>query len=514
MCFGQSTIVGLNRYNWDGERIYFDPIVPSHRAVIGKTAKTTYELDVREFLTANNNAVIRKVIEQDVFDYAKSIGADLSLLAKRGDGGFDFRAMIIAQFVGNTIKYHRRKQSDPWRFPEETLMIKQGDCEDIAFLLASLLLASGISAYNFRVALGKIKIVVDEQENVFDHAWVMYKRESGKWMVLEPLDLVTHRKPPKSMLIQVFEQPRCRYHYMPNFLCNTEHLWVVDNNDHQPLKDMVNKVWQRMDPRFAGFVHYNIIHAALSDAPAWLVNELDRRFTHIVPFIDSTIVDQPDWPSGHHPYDHFDSGFIQQAWDRVGDRLSNFKANHHAIGNFAWAAHGIADFYAHSSYVHFAKLINPASDGGYATLYDPANPTVGFETTPQYTKGLFDFNRFSINTKLYPYNHTHAAKDWEGQIISGRYGLQPDSRPKDVFEKLIRLPTDITSQPDFSKRSGLPHHNEIAVDQPKPSAQHRLYQTQPAPDKTDREYYANQYRWRYFSAIQHIRQSFWNNWKP
>jgi hypothetical protein len=41
-----------------------------------------------------------------------------------------------------------------------------------------------------------------------------------------------------------------------------------------------------------------------------------------------------------------------------------------------------------------------------------------------------------------------------------------------------------------------------------------LYQTQAAPDKIDREYYANQYRWRYFSAIQHIRQSFWNNWQP
>jgi hypothetical protein len=28
MCFSQSTIVGLNAFNWDGDRIYFDPIVP------------------------------------------------------------------------------------------------------------------------------------------------------------------------------------------------------------------------------------------------------------------------------------------------------------------------------------------------------------------------------------------------------------------------------------------------------------------------------------------------------
>ena len=66
MCFSQSTIVGLNSYNWDGDKIYFDPIVPSHRAVVGKSSKVTYQLDVREFLTGDNNTVMRKAVGEDV----------------------------------------------------------------------------------------------------------------------------------------------------------------------------------------------------------------------------------------------------------------------------------------------------------------------------------------------------------------------------------------------------------------------------------------------------------------
>ncbi len=41
--------------------------------------------------------------------------------SKRGDGGFDYRASLISQFVGHTIQYRTRKHNDPWRFPEQTL---------------------------------------------------------------------------------------------------------------------------------------------------------------------------------------------------------------------------------------------------------------------------------------------------------------------------------------------------------------------------------------------------------
>lgn len=518
MCFSQSTIIGLNTYNWDGDRIYFDPIVPSHRAIVGKSSKVSYELDVREFLTGNNNAVIRKTLEDDVRRFALSICADIELFSKRGEGGYDYRALIISQFVGHTIRYRSRKHNDPWRFPEETLMIKEGDCEDIAFLLASLLFSSGISQYNIRVALGQVKTTISGKEEIFDHAWVMYKRESGKWMVLEPLDLPENKKnekkPSKSTSIPLLDKPICIYEYKPGFLFNWEHLWVIDNGNNESLKDFVAKEWSKMNPTFAGFVHQNIIHAALYDAPKWIINELDKRFTHIVPFVDSTIVDEPDWPRNYHPYDHFDSGFIKEGWQTVAARLNRFKTNNNAIGNFAWAAHAIADFYAHSSYVHFAKLISPQMDGGHAMPYDPSNPSACFETLPAYNQDLFDFNRFSINTRLYHKgNKTQAAALWQGQIISGRYAQTPDSRPPGALERLAKIPPAVSNRPDYDVHGALPHHDEIAVDSPDAGNDHILYTKTNPVQKDSRQFYANQYRWRYFSAIHHIHQSFWSNWR-
>lgn len=516
MCFSQSAIIGLNSYNWDGDRIYFDPIVPSHRAVIGKASKVTYQLDVREFLTGDNNAVMRKAVTEDVPAFALSIAADMSLFSRRGAGGFDYRASIIAQYVSHSLRYRTRKQHDPWRFPEETLMVKEGDCEDIAFLLASLLYSAGISPYNIRVALGKVFTSVDGKEDNFDHAWVMYKRESGKWMILEPLDLVTAKRIVKKSLkpatILLPTQPICIYEYKPSFLFNWEHLWVCDNGSEESLQDIVNKAWNRMDPTFAGFVHNNIIHAALSDAPKWVINELDKRFTHIVPFVDSTIVDEPDWPGSYDPYDHFDSGFIKEGWESVTKRLAAFKANNHAIGNFAWAAHGIADFYAHSSYVHFAKLVSPKMTGGHAVRYDPDHPAACFETPPVYDQGLFDFKRFSINSRLYTEGNSQAAALWQGKIISGRYAQKPDSRPPGVFEQLVKVPSAISKQAAYYQHGALPHHDEIAVDEPESGKEHILYTRNTTTQLDDRGSYANQYRWRYFSAVQHIRLAFFSNW--
>jgi transglutaminase-like putative cysteine protease len=55
-----------------------------------------------------------------------------------------------------SIRYTRTtsRDYDTWLFPDETLALKRGDCEDISFLIASLLIASGISPYTVRVAIG------------------------------------------------------------------------------------------------------------------------------------------------------------------------------------------------------------------------------------------------------------------------------------------------------------------------------------------------------------------------
>jgi predicted transglutaminase-like cysteine proteinase len=64
--------------------------------------------------------------------------------------------------------------------PDETLKLRSGDCEDRALLIASMLLASGISSFNVRVALGKFRAWMGEEHDDFGHVWVMYKDESGR----------------------------------------------------------------------------------------------------------------------------------------------------------------------------------------------------------------------------------------------------------------------------------------------------------------------------------------------
>lgn len=68
--------------------------------------------------------------------------------------------------------------SDYWRYPEETIKNRDGDCEDFAILLCSLLRAYGYSPDDVYVALGM-------GSDDIGHAFVALK-EDGKWSYVEP----------------------------------------------------------------------------------------------------------------------------------------------------------------------------------------------------------------------------------------------------------------------------------------------------------------------------------------
>ena len=59
MCLTQTTIHGLDRYNWDGDEIVPVSIVPSSRPVVGVKGKNDYPIDVREFLVTDRNELRR-----------------------------------------------------------------------------------------------------------------------------------------------------------------------------------------------------------------------------------------------------------------------------------------------------------------------------------------------------------------------------------------------------------------------------------------------------------------------
>ncbi len=495
MCLTACRVRRLSQWNWDGERIIHDCIVPSSRPPIGKQ-RGNYDIDVREFLITERNAVMRRTLEQDLRDFIKTLpGADWKLFRSRESGAFDHRAHIIAEFVATRIAYQPTNGRDPWQFPDETLALNYGDCEDRALLIASLLLASGVSSFNVRVALGKFRMWFGDRHDDVDHVWVMYKDEAGKWQVIEPAIArkVKDGKGARKTLPQASE-------YIPYYLFNDVHLWEMQHPSVYQGKNAVTlkRNWSRLKPEFAGWVHKSILNDALipSVCPSWVLRALNLNFTSVLGRKRWT-VDVVDLPSSYDPREHFDNGYIDDGWQLVAKRLREFKSSRIMnLESFHRAAHSIADFYAHSSYGHFAPVAGDAF-----TVYDPS---VGLAVSPDYSAGTsFDLTSgaFTTNKKLWTGSSSDILARWQGQIISGRYAQPKDSH--DTFEAITFIPDKLLKQSSFKDRGALPHHNEIAVDEDTAKGEHRLYKAQA---------YQDQYRRRYNTAVLHIRKSFADNW--
>jgi len=499
MCFSFSKISQSSKWNWDGERIVHDSIVPSSRPPIGHK-DGNYDIDVREFLVNERNVVMRRTLEVDIKKFiAKLPNASWDLFRSRDTGSFDFRAQIISEFVSRKIEYLQSDGLDPWQFPEETLTLKSGDCEDRALLIASLLLASGISSFNVRVALGKFRVSIKGKHQDFDHVWVMYKSEAGNWQVIEP----AHAKKIRTQIDVKKEMPE-QAEYVPLYLFNDVHLWQVQQPSvyKKDIAKDLKRNWSSLHPEFAGWVHKSLLNKALSPdiCPPWVLNALNRHFTSVL-WQKNLTVDSVDLPGSYDPRDHFDNGYITEGWQMVKDRLEQFEDE--GVKNldaFHLAAHAIADFYAHTSYGHFGKITN-----GSLELFDPENPKNNLRENPDYSSGAsFDFQKFSRNGKVNPGTAEDAVKKWQGEIISGRYAQKEDSH--DLAERITFIPSSLLKDKSFTNRGLLPHHNEIAVDEDKRDKEHILY--------ADKNTYLKQYELRYDAAARHIREAFQKHWKP
>ncbi|TAL26645.1 MAG: transglutaminase domain-containing protein [Nitrospirae bacterium] len=514
MCLVTSNIEKLSRWNWEGDEIIHKCIVPSSRYVVGASTRKKYDIDVREFLITERNEIMRKTIKEDIKSYIQSKGGDWNLFQERTSGAFDYRANIIRTYVSETIKYAGKGGSDPWQFPDETLFLKSGDCEDRAFLIASLLIASGISSYNVRVALGRVKT---SDNDSYDHMWVMYKNEKGHWMLIEPL-IVRRGRERADMSGREYRRSKTMAQYIPSYLFNDAHLWIVKHNEKQrQFQAMIGRNWKKFNPKFAGEVHQTILNMALKGADESIIQRLNGYFHKAVLKTIGPIVDDIDRRT-YDPLDHFDNGYIKEGWEQINNRLKSFKTNNEKnLDDFALAAHAIADFYAHTTYVHFSKIIK-SEKGGYAQLYDPQNPIAGLRTTPDYSSGsTFELtgNDFSINSFFWAETDKAKIPDvWKGKIISGRYAQEKDSQGdivKSVIEACNKIPDRFLKAKDFYKKGSLPHHNEIAVDQERIDKNHRLYKRDSADERI---VFKNQFLWRRNAAVLHVRKAFYENRDP
>ncbi|MEW6069300.1 MAG: transglutaminase-like domain-containing protein [Candidatus Thermoplasmatota archaeon] len=94
----------------------------------------------------------------------------------------------IANFVINNVNYRRDIERwghpDRWQFPSETMRYHAGDCEDMSFLVASILLAIGFPKKMVRVVLGTYKGE--------GHAWVEVIMDASCYLIESTSSKVTY----------------------------------------------------------------------------------------------------------------------------------------------------------------------------------------------------------------------------------------------------------------------------------------------------------------------------------
>ena len=204
-------------YNWEGDLILQDTVIEKKRYVVGNLKKQI-KTDIREWISFEDNNIMKEIL--------KGLAKDRGLPTERSPGSFDKRATIIWDFVAGNIKYvhdsEKQSKEDFWLFPPEIYTLRQGDCEDGAFLLASLLLASGISPFCVRVVLGEI--FDENNKSIGGHCWPVYKNEMGRWCILEStLDNIPARMPEADKL----STPGQSFRYVPYYCFNRFHLWEI-----------------------------------------------------------------------------------------------------------------------------------------------------------------------------------------------------------------------------------------------------------------------------------------------
>jgi hypothetical protein len=218
---------GDMNYNWDGDIIIQDSAVDKKRYVIG--SKRPITTDIREFVSPADDVVIKGILAK--------LTETKKMPSSKNPGDFDRRALLIWDHVARNVRYKfdakEQRKDDFWLFPSEVHTLAYGDCEDGSFLLASLLIGSGISPFNVRVALGEL--YDGKGTPLGGHCWPMYKNEAGRWCILES----TFDRAPRSLPTADRFTDSGDSRYLPHFCFNNYHLWAI-RHEMKPERNIQN----------------------------------------------------------------------------------------------------------------------------------------------------------------------------------------------------------------------------------------------------------------------------------
>lgn len=458
MCLQLSAVRPYQKWHWAGDEIVYRPVVPAARFAAG-SRKRDYDIDIREYLSIDNNYVVQSWLQQ----FVKALPQQDEIRFHRHDKhSFDFRANVIVRAMARLRHRPTQRKFDQWLFPDETIATGGGDCEDLAFLLAASLIASGISPDCVRVALGTIvDHSVPNAPHAWDHAWVMYLRENGAWQILEPLAKIQKSRSGK----QASSGPQ-DVEYVPHFVFNSSHLWRVRGPESRAdarfsdyLASRPKKFWASFNPAFAAGTHADIFDLALVG-----MTEQDLELVKGTSLgVDINVL-------AYDPRDHFDFAYIDQSWDRVESRLAS-----RDLVDFALASHAIADFYAHSVYGHFVER----KADGTLPIYDRsvAFRSLDYRFLQNEPRPGSDDDDFTF------------AQRWQGKLISGQW-----------WRWYTTYPSELKGEVQLHRC--LPDHDRLAVDSPHVhhAGGHALY-----PNPQD---YEKQFNLRKAAAVEHIRSVF------
>ncbi|HLZ34073.1 MAG TPA: transglutaminase-like domain-containing protein, partial [Nitrospira sp.] len=369
-------------YNWDGDCIVHGCAIEKKRFVIGSRKAIT--TDIREFVSPVDDVIIK--------DTLKKLATKHKLPKTTNSGDFDKRAMVVWDYVARNVEYvfDRKSQgkADFWLFPSEVLTLKEGDCEDSSFLLASLLIGSGISPFNVRVALGEL---LDKNGNSLGgHCWVMYKNEAGTWCLLES----TFDRAPWSMPAADRFTDSGEVTYLPYYVFNNYHLWAVYHDKADKTLDFESFIAARQkmhdlrDPAFASGGWLSTLTGDTSPGHVELTTEVLKSFNFSSDAISVACdaAQDPDFYEWGHPYAHAQTGSndndgtTNETQDKaIGNYLNWLRdlinriypavadSPDHGLFFLGYALHGIQDLAAHQGVTNaqhsYESYMNPGTSG-------------------------------------------------------------------------------------------------------------------------------------------------------
>jgi hypothetical protein len=330
--------------------------------------------------------------------------------------------------------------------------------------------------------------------------------------VLEPTVLagkITKKSKSSPVIIPIpVTQKAVSIDYMPEFVFNNDHLWIMIVKEESKqltqekvkeiFKTQLKKRWNELSLGFSGQVHKSIIEEVIKDFPQF--KQLLSGFGRILLF--GPIVDKVDnfFSHDYNPIEHFDNGYVIEGCKEVESNIKKFKANRGDIFPLCIALHAVADFYAHTTYAHFAipDAIDHIPICNFSLLANP-NQAIDYLTNPSFVNKWG--NSLSENTALLVGQKQKdlIQNNWNTNLLSGRYAQLGDDDNQGFIESLVPIPEVIFNREnelEFSKRAALPHHDEIAVDTDNKNASNSLY------NSTD---YSIQYTLRLKAAKEHIR---------